>query len=825
MEIHELNTFGGTPGASDYLAIDNGSDTSKISADDLFGPLNDRIDNIIAGGDAPSAAEVTDARLGASILGSVQYSSLGAAIRGQATALYDDIIEVETNFNITELTGWVLGKYINTSGSTVDVTTETTSTNWRYIVESCQEGDKFTINAKGGGNPRAWCFIDSSGNVLSQALSGVTVANQLLIAPENASKIIINDNKSGSKCYKGEHLKESVSVLDDEIDYIGKLERILMYQGGYIKVNVSAGDAVSLTPKAATGSYVGYAYNIIPCQPDDKFVIGATGSGEARAYAFVDSNNNLIRNASVGTYDHIEIVAPANADKLIINDNSGKYSYKVKPDTNEPNYTILPYEPSNWENQEYFNSIFDVKDLLNLEKVRCIHHDNFMRDDNASDIGNNGSTSVSPAYPMNYETLTNVDSGTLNVGINNNRAVATRSNVADAKVTLKTVNPGAFPYKIIASVDDDGGTTNYYGSIAVGVVSASEYVNITFNRNLITVAPNATYQIDSTTSITHKSGVPTIEIYVYQDRIAIYNVGVKLIDIKADLATTVCGMRFRAGNSLESGVTQPYAYTNFCVFLPNLFAQNGIDRAIENYTSIDVVQQPGQTEEEAIEARNINVAKSLGTFQTGTTYGITFDTDNTLRSKRAVKFDLRYGDPAVSNGVRAEIVPIRPGIEVTLHTKIMSFDVYFPSVYPDDTSSDIIMQMHDYPDGVNIGGLNPGIALVAKQGNLCINIQGKSSKILDAADKPTVNSIVLCPVPKGEWTNVAIFLREGYMGAHNPVVAVWINGELKVVNRDLNCYNEVYGSYIKFGMYKDWLHQQTQVNSRIIEFDNIYFWI
>ena len=94
MEIHELNIFSGTPGASDYLATDNGTDTSKISIATITGPLNARIDNIIAGGDAPSEAEVTDARLGAAVLGSVQYASLGNAIRGQATDLYKFIGDI-----------------------------------------------------------------------------------------------------------------------------------------------------------------------------------------------------------------------------------------------------------------------------------------------------------------------------------------------------------------------------------------------------------------------------------------------------------------------------------------------------------------------------------------------------------------------------------------------------------------------------------------------------------------------------------------------------------------------------------------------------------
>lgn len=35
MEIHELNTFTGTPGQTDYLAIDSGQETCKIPAGNL----------------------------------------------------------------------------------------------------------------------------------------------------------------------------------------------------------------------------------------------------------------------------------------------------------------------------------------------------------------------------------------------------------------------------------------------------------------------------------------------------------------------------------------------------------------------------------------------------------------------------------------------------------------------------------------------------------------------------------------------------------------------------------------------------------------------
>lgn len=45
MQIHELNTFVGTPGDIDFLATDNGADTSKISVKNLLKAPNDEIEN------------------------------------------------------------------------------------------------------------------------------------------------------------------------------------------------------------------------------------------------------------------------------------------------------------------------------------------------------------------------------------------------------------------------------------------------------------------------------------------------------------------------------------------------------------------------------------------------------------------------------------------------------------------------------------------------------------------------------------------------------------------------------------------------------------
>ena len=90
MQIHELNNFTGTLGSGAYLAIDDGTDTGKISSQGLLAATEARIDNIIAG-PAPSAEEIVDARLGAD---GVTYPSLGDAIRDQFTD-----VKAEFNYN------------------------------------------------------------------------------------------------------------------------------------------------------------------------------------------------------------------------------------------------------------------------------------------------------------------------------------------------------------------------------------------------------------------------------------------------------------------------------------------------------------------------------------------------------------------------------------------------------------------------------------------------------------------------------------------------------------------------------------------------------
>lgn len=179
MEIHELNTFSGTPGASDFFAIDNGTDTSKISADTLLAPLDARIDNIIAG-PASSAEEVIDARLGAN---GTTYNSLGEAIRGQVTDLENDIIDYQNGILVLPI---IDGGYISdTDGSVVSP-----YNNWSYTdyISLSNIGALTELYTGGAGFSKYNAFYDSNKNFISSITVPKDVEYNIQI-PSNAAYV------------------------------------------------------------------------------------------------------------------------------------------------------------------------------------------------------------------------------------------------------------------------------------------------------------------------------------------------------------------------------------------------------------------------------------------------------------------------------------------------------------------------------------------------------------------------------------------------------------------------------------------------------------
>ena len=190
MQIHELNTFSGTPGANDYFATDNGADTSKISAENLLAPLNERIDNIIAG-PAPSAEEIVDARLGAD---GVTYPSLGDAIRDQVSDLKSDLSDVKKLDNFDLLAGI---QWENKSVNTSDGSEFASGTRILSGLIDLSKVSKIKVSISSGYR-YYYHLYDANQNWISAGVSNWQTATQTIDPPSAYIKFLVSKTDNGN---------------------------------------------------------------------------------------------------------------------------------------------------------------------------------------------------------------------------------------------------------------------------------------------------------------------------------------------------------------------------------------------------------------------------------------------------------------------------------------------------------------------------------------------------------------------------------------------------------------------------------------------------
>ena len=119
---------------------------------------------------------------------------------------YDEIIFSKEN------------KYIPMSGSTIPSLTPQNGGDFKIAIEPCSEGDVFTISGTGGENALLWAFVDDSLNVLSRSPSRASSYNEILVAPLNATHLIMHD-KTGAKSFVGRHLNmpDVVNIFNKQL--------------------------------------------------------------------------------------------------------------------------------------------------------------------------------------------------------------------------------------------------------------------------------------------------------------------------------------------------------------------------------------------------------------------------------------------------------------------------------------------------------------------------------------------------------------------------------------------------------------------------------
>lgn len=244
-------------------------------------------------------------------------------------------------------------------GNAVSLTPET-AWEYRYAIVNCSEGDKFIINGTGGTNPRLWGFVDSNNILLSVADDGASVDDGLLlVAPTNASKLIINDYKSGLPCYK-----VNSPVADIVQDIMSDIDTVI--NGDESEVDLS-----SLTQYEyfIAGTSWTWSSNfkcvLIPTEGGHRYT--AKGQSERYTnYAFLTSNSR----SGVASFCDGETgtrIIPANTEVSIITPDDCKFLYVLTQ--NNGNSVVPAYFRNNYPAlygtfDELDRSIIDVNTTM-----------------------------------------------------------------------------------------------------------------------------------------------------------------------------------------------------------------------------------------------------------------------------------------------------------------------------------------------------------------------------------------------------------------------------------------------------------------------------
>lgn len=238
-------------------------------------------------------------------------------------------------------TGWNASGYYDLSGETVDIDTVTSESSMISIALECLPGDIFSVSGKGGNNGRLWGFADASYHIISRESAVVTATDKLLVAPDTAAYIIVNEARAteprglwkyaeksilqldefktetaadfGETNIKIEENKNKISALLSE-NYSEQIEGIPPWESG--KIIDTSGTTIS---DSVSGP--GMMCLKINCVEGDIFKVSGRGGNTARLWAFVDKNNNVLSpkaDANV-TNEELFIIAPANAYYLVVN--------------------------------------------------------------------------------------------------------------------------------------------------------------------------------------------------------------------------------------------------------------------------------------------------------------------------------------------------------------------------------------------------------------------------------------------------------------------------------------------------------------------------
>lgn len=299
-------------GASATAAAESATQAAATVVD-----TNARFNNAVAA--VTVDTEVIDARVGAD-------GTTYPVLKNRLDAEHDGIKStIQKNTGAEEVEGWEIGKRIKNNGDTVDFNPVSTTVQYACIVADCTGGEKFTLSAYGANTSyRVVCWCLNDGTVVARCANGTTCVDDIIEAPATAQKLVVNTQyTSESKYYlfRGitsaaaeKALAQKENLLSDAV---GKITgNVIKATGENAYIDLSGSTADVTAPVYSLGS----KYAVVPCTSGDAFTITTRGGASGRAYGFIDGEGNILAVAPEATYyDNYTLIAPADAEKLIVN--------------------------------------------------------------------------------------------------------------------------------------------------------------------------------------------------------------------------------------------------------------------------------------------------------------------------------------------------------------------------------------------------------------------------------------------------------------------------------------------------------------------------
>lgn len=271
-------------------------------------------------------AGVTDSAPTQGSSNAVQSGGVYSALQDVRNALDDNVDSIQSEVGyFTEYRPVLMSKgRINIGASTTNLTPVDVE-GYEYAIVPCSQGDMFVINAQTESGIRVHGFVASGGTTI--ATTGASkMVDIVVVAPSGADYLVINNRIEGKVSYIGHKAFGYVDACEKELNYPIKMHQFIDSSGKYQYKNTSV---ATILFNNFYSSDSPYRYAIVPCAEGDVFTINATGAKYSRAYAFagIDGTNLGMADAYAELTDYV-VTAPANTAFLIINDSSGRTSYK-----------------------------------------------------------------------------------------------------------------------------------------------------------------------------------------------------------------------------------------------------------------------------------------------------------------------------------------------------------------------------------------------------------------------------------------------------------------------------------------------------------------